>query len=785
MKNILVRLLLFVPTALLFGQTIKVKPYLQDATPTSTYINWETTDGTESTVEFGLTNTLGSSASGTYITNSGFNKVHEVLLTGLTPATKYYYRVKTGTAISAIYTFKTPALASAEAPLRFVSMSDMQWDSGNPTIFQQIVNNGVISYFNANYSGDIVDNLDFVLLPGDLVDSGTTYAQWENYFFLPAQNLFPNFALYPILGNHEINVSYYFNYFHLPTNGASGYIEHSYYKDYSNVRIIGLDTNSPYTNQAQLDWLQTTLNDAAANTAIDFVILQMHHPYKSEQWIAGELAYSGQVVTKLEQFSATTGKPSVHIFGHTHAFSRGQSRDAKHLWVNTATSGGNIDYWGEYAQTDYDEFSVSHDEYGFTIFETTADADPTLTIKRISRGDQYTTKNNELSDVVTIKRYGSSVNTPTPVSPIGTSILPECVTLKANTFGSSNTSAQHGQAHWQVSTSETNFTNPTVQVWKNFENWYFNQNTQATDDLTDQKINGLAGNTAYWWRVRYRDKEMNWSDWSVPVSFTTLQSTNSENLLLNPGAENGMSNWTITVGSVEALAANECGSPAPYAGTKLFAVGGICTDTPLGRCYQQVDVSSYASYIDNGQFQANYGAYMRDWESLDMPSVTIQFYNQSNTFISESSTLSTLNTSWTLVDNWVNIPPQTRFIRFEMEGVRNNGSDNDSYIDETYLLVGFQSTDCNQLSTPENDLKAQKLNIIPNPWNKNTEITLQAITTSTKLILTNLLGETILCPTHAEQGKLTLSRGTLTTGIYTFTLWNDNTLIGKGKFIVE
>ena len=176
---------------------------------------------------------------------------------------------------------------------------------------------------------------------------------------------------------------------------------------------------------------------------------------------------------------------------------------------------------------------------------------------------------------------------------------------------------------------------------------------------------------------------------------------------------------------------------------------------------------------------------MRDWESLDMPSVTIQFYNQSNTFISESSTLSTLNTNWTLVDNWVNIPPQTRFIRFEMEGVRNNGSDNDSYIDETYLLVGFQSTDCNQLSTPENDLKAQKINIIPNPWNKNTEITLQAITTSTKLILTNLLGETILCPTHAEQGKLTLSRGTLTTGIYTFTLWNDNTLIGKGKFIVE
>ncbi len=219
----------------LLAQTIKVKPYLQDTTPTTTYINWETTDGTESIVEFGITNALGNSSSGTYINNNGTNKVHEVLLTGLTPATKYFYRVKTGTAISAIYNFKTPALASAEAPLRFVSMSDMQWDSGNPTIFNQIVNNGVINYFNTNYSGDLVDNLDFVLLPGDLVDSGSTYTQWENYFFTPAQNLFPYFSLYPILGNHELNISYYFNYFHLPANGGSGYLEHSYYKDYSNV----------------------------------------------------------------------------------------------------------------------------------------------------------------------------------------------------------------------------------------------------------------------------------------------------------------------------------------------------------------------------------------------------------------------------------------------------------------------------------------------------------------------------------------------------------------------
>ncbi len=555
-------------------------------------------------------------------------------------------------------------------------------------------------------------------------------------------------------------------------------------------RIIGLDSNFEvvnYQTQAQLDWLQATLNNAANNNDIDFVILQLHHPYKSEQWVNGETAFTGQVVNKLEQFTNATGKPSVHIFGHTHAFSRGQSRDMKHLWVNTATAGGNIDYWGEYTQADYDEFSVSHDEYGFSIFETTAGTNPTLTIKRISRGDQFVTKNNELSDVVTIKRYGTSINTPMAISPINTSILPQCVTLKANAFGSSaNPNAQHGQTHWQVSTSQTNFVNPTVQVWKNFENWYFNQNTQATDDLTDQKINGLAGNTTYWWRVRYRDKEMNWSEWSTPVSFTTLESNNSENLLLNPGAESGMANWTITVGNVEAVTAGQCGGPSPYSGSKYFAVGGICTDTPLGRCYQQIDVSGYADNIDSGQFQANYGAYMRDWSGNDdLPSVKIQFFNANNIFISESSTLSTLNGSWTLVDNWVSIPAQTRFIRFEMEGVRNNGSDNDSYIDDNYLVVGFQNTNCEPLSLNDIEKETSIIKIIPNPWKNTAEIYFKEIVNTTKINIINVLGEKIICPVNYEQGRITISRGNLVAGIYTFVLTNNEKIIGKGKFIVE
>ena len=71
----------------------------------------------------------------------------------------------------------------------------------------------------------------------------------------------------------------------------------------------------------------------------------------------------------MENFTEECGKPSIHFFGHTHGYSRGQSHDHNHLWVNVATAGGAIDYWGEWPQADYDEFTVTQDEWGFVVVD--------------------------------------------------------------------------------------------------------------------------------------------------------------------------------------------------------------------------------------------------------------------------------------------------------------------------------------------------------------------------------------------------------------------------------
>ncbi|MDO1499519.1 metallophosphoesterase [Winogradskyella maritima] len=101
------------------------------------------------------------------------------------------------------------------------------------------------------------------MIPGDLVSDGTNYSHWTDHFFEPSKNLFSEVPVYPVLGNHEKNTTYYFKYFSLPENGTPAYAEHWWYKDYGNVRIIGLDSNDGFRNiQKQYDWLQEVLNDA-------------------------------------------------------------------------------------------------------------------------------------------------------------------------------------------------------------------------------------------------------------------------------------------------------------------------------------------------------------------------------------------------------------------------------------------------------------------------------------------------------------------------------------------
>lgn len=769
-------------------QAITIKPYLQDASPHSMVIMWETDSAYESIVEWGITEALGNVTEGISYSSQGEFTVHEVGLCDLEHYTNYFYRVKAGNSVSEISKFKTPPHTKDHRSFRLVAMSDMQKDQAHPDKFREIVEDGVISYFEDQFGGNIQDNLALVMIPGDLVVDGNNFTDWKESFFTPSEKLFRRVPVYPAIGNHERNSAFYFRYFKLPDNGTEGYEEHWWYKDYGNLRFIGLDSNAPYDGEIQLNWLDSVLNFTCSEDSIDFIFAQLHHPHKSELWVGGESDFTGQVIERLENFSTDCSKPSIHFFGHTHGYSRGHSMNHKHLWINVATAGGSIDDWGEFANFDYDEFAVSQDEYGFVMVEVTDDNDPKVVVKRISRGDASEMRNNVVTDSVSMSLKNTHVSTPIALSPHNESVIPECVKLVANQFSSTNEYAEHGQSHWQVSKDQTDFSSPLAESWKNFENWYDDIDTQKDDDLADEEINGLEENTTFWWRVRYRDKELNWSTWSTPATFKTLESRNTPNLILNPGAEEGLVNWGNIEGVVEALEDGECSGITAYNQDYYFCVGGICEHSEVGILTQEVDVSTYSDSIDTGFYKANFGGYLSNYGGIDLPGMSILFVDGNGIELDRSIVISSLNSTWTLVSAIEVIPRNTRVIKVELKGTRKAGTDNDCYFDDLFLKLGSSKVDCNIATSAilRQSPFISPLKIIPNPIQSCARIELpQQINEDFIFGMIDLQGQKFFPEYTIEEGYINFKRDNLTEGIYIVCIRGKHGLIGKGKLVIK
>jgi 3',5'-cyclic AMP phosphodiesterase CpdA len=496
--------------------TILVQPYLQDVTPTSAWVLWETVDTDESRVVFGEQDSLGETACGP---PAG---IHEVQLTQLQPDTVYSYRVHTGDHQRGPFQFRTPPAtgsdtSEADGPMRIVAMSDMQRDDAFPDKYREIVEDGLLEHVRTELGEPLADALDMVLVPGDLVDNGWLRAEWRDEFFAPGATLTSSVPVYPVLGNHEANSPFYRRYFHLPENGGEGADEHWYFVDHSNVRVIGLDSNPPFDTDAQLAWLDGVLAAACSLEHLDFVFVQLHHPHHSELWAAGESAWTGRVITRLEDFSTQCGKPSIHFFGHTHGYSRGQSRDHRHLMIDVASGGGAIDRWGNPDQTDFEEYSVTQDEWGFVLVDVQGGAAPSFRVQRFSLGNADQGRDRELTDTIVVHRYGQAPAQPT-LTALRTDSCAESPALRTSDFSAPGGNLQQA-TRWQVAADCESFESPLLDRWQQDQNWYFGVDERAGLSLTEESIEALPRGASYCARARHRDDELRWSEWSQALSF--------------------------------------------------------------------------------------------------------------------------------------------------------------------------------------------------------------------------------------------------------------------------
>jgi len=240
-------------------------PYIQQMSTKDATICWSTLEGT-STIkdQKGRTDTI-----------RGY-KQHTIHLANLVPDTKYSYDVlndgsEEGKGFLTTYPDKV-------IPFNFVAIGDSR---SRHDIHDRIVKK------------IMEKNPRFVVNSGDLVGNGRAISDWEA-FFKVNKEFMKNTPYYPVLGNHEKDSPYYYDFFDLPNN------ERYYYFTVGDALFIILDSEGLRTtipayvseseedkywydsaidyHKTQKEWLENVLN---INNEAGFIFVFQHLPLYS------------------------------------------------------------------------------------------------------------------------------------------------------------------------------------------------------------------------------------------------------------------------------------------------------------------------------------------------------------------------------------------------------------------------------------------------------------------------------------------------------------------------
>ena len=295
-------------------------PYLQQGTPSSIIIKWQTALPSDSTVSYGTDpENPTSQAHG-----PGNTTDHEVLITGLQSDTPYFYDVSTSTGSHADpdYFFHTAPPTGPANPTRIWVLGD----SGTANANAAAVRNAYLEAMNGNTS-------DLWLMLGDNAYSSGTDAQYQAAVFDMYPSILKNTVLWPTLGNHDtdgVTAPAYFDIFTLPTAAEAGGIasgtENYYSFNHANLHFVCLDSMNGDLSPAgpMGTWLQS---DLAATTA-DWLVAFWHHPPYSKG--SHNSDSESRLVRMRENFLPILEAFGVDLVlcGHSHSYERSHLLDS-------------------------------------------------------------------------------------------------------------------------------------------------------------------------------------------------------------------------------------------------------------------------------------------------------------------------------------------------------------------------------------------------------------------------------------------------------------------------
>ncbi len=265
---------------------------------------------------FGTDTTYAAGQVNTY--EFGIDHQHKILLSGLAPATHYYYKVSAnGKEFKG--SFRTGATATTER-VRFFAYGDTRTYPDKHDLVAEAVMNKV--------SQD-PQSRTMIISTGDFVSNGDKEDDWDNEFFDPQykhlQKMLANLPYVAAVGNHEGQGNLFAKYFPFP-DFMNGRYYYSF--DYGPVHFTVIDQFTNYsTGSTQYNWIVNDLN----TTTKKWKIVVMHKP----GWSAGGGHSNNTTVQNvLQPLFVQTGVQFV-LTGHNHYYSRAVVNGIEHI-----TTGG-------------------------------------------------------------------------------------------------------------------------------------------------------------------------------------------------------------------------------------------------------------------------------------------------------------------------------------------------------------------------------------------------------------------------------------------------------------
>jgi hypothetical protein len=514
-------------------------PYLQNPSSNSIYICWHDSTTSLTKVEYGTTFSLGQTTAGNAETIYGTYVWHSVKLTGLLPNTEYYYRVISGLGSSQVYSFRTLPPLDYKGKIRFLLLSDTH--ASDTTMAAKVIK-AAKKKMQELYGDDYYNKVNLVLHSGDLVISGYDITNWTDQYFAPMSAISPNIPTMTVTGNHEgehDNYYAYMKYDEVSAYPSSDPLNKRFWSfNVANTAFIGLNSNLSSTDGTkQVTWLNNKLKEIESDSKTDFVFLIVHHMPASELWNdgmtdAGSIYVRDQIIPVMKKYS----KVIQLSFGHTHGFERGtveslaENSTGDFRIVCGGGGGGIIDNWGSYTNCDVPYVHISLDHYFYQIIEIDVSG-RTFTSSMYSLGNSYKARNSELMDSWYRKLDQSAPQTPTAFVPI--------LENKTITFNSSKINSDSLMTVRMQIADDFSFRYSWIDTMVHWKNIYgvdsdFNPvDLNKGIDLTKLSLNRtkLLNEKQYYYRVKYRDHNLRWSEWSNIVTFVIPVDTINESIL--------------------------------------------------------------------------------------------------------------------------------------------------------------------------------------------------------------------------------------------------------------